>query len=182
MIELIKLASNSKTRPDTIAQLGASFDEWFPLYEIITPNRIAAFISQAAIETCYFNYFTELGNKEYFQKYEPNTSIGKILGNKFPGDGYKYRGRGIFQLTGRANHVSFGKRLGVDLENHPELGAEIPLATHIACQFWKDRRLNSYADTKDIKEITRRINGGMNAYDKRKNMFDKLLGAGGNQN
>lgn len=78
-----------------------------------------------------FTPIEERGNKDYFNKYEPNTSIGKALGNIYPGDGYLFRGRGYIQLTGRSNYYKFGSLLGIDLANNPELANRPDIAWNI---------------------------------------------------
>lgn len=86
---------------------------------------------------------------------------GGRLGNVKPGDGYRYRGRGLIQLTGRANYARFGQMLGLDLEGDPDLAAQAANAALIAGAFWNDRGLNALADRRDIRGITRAINGGV---------------------
>ncbi len=107
-----------------IEELLEGFYTFFPKYKITTPRRIAAFIAQAAHESGKFQWFTELGNRSYFNKYEPRTSIGKRLGNTVSGDGYKYRGRGIFQLTGRWNYQRYSELISLDLVNNPSIASE----------------------------------------------------------
>ncbi|RYD41870.1 MAG: glycoside hydrolase, partial [Verrucomicrobiaceae bacterium] len=79
-----------------------------------------------------------------------------------------YKGRGIFQLTGRANYDTFGKKLGADFINHPELAADPRYAVLTACEYWNSHSLSTYADRDDLNTITRRINGGTNGIDDRK--------------
>jgi putative chitinase len=143
-------------------EVATALNWWLPKYSINTEKRIDNFLAQVRHETGGLRWWRELGGKSYFNKYEPNTSIGKRLGNTTPGDGYKYRGRGIFQLTGRHNYQTMGLKLGLDLINHPELAEEPFNAVRIACQYWDDRNLNRFADIDDATSITRRINGGLN--------------------
>ena len=84
------------------------------------------------------------------------------LGNTISGDGVLYHGRGIFQLTGRANYRSMGGKISVGLEDEPHLAAEGDVSLRTACEYWKPRRLDVPADSNDIREVTRRINGGFN--------------------
>jgi putative chitinase len=84
------------------------------------------------------------------------------------GDGYLYRGRGLFQVTGRANYARMGHALGIDLEASPELLATPKLASRSAGCFWQSHGLNIYADTGEFEKLTRRINGGLNGLDDRK--------------
>ncbi|PPQ29695.1 peptidoglycan-binding protein [Rhodopila globiformis] len=84
------------------------------------------------------------------------------LGNTRPGDGVRYKGRGLIQLTGRSNYAAYGKILGLDLVARPEIAAEPKTALLIACEFWTQHKLNALADKDDLIRITRRINGGLN--------------------
>jgi len=96
------------------------------------------------------------------------------LGNTQPGDGRRYKGRGIFQLTGRANYVTYGNKLGVDLVNDPPLAATPEISVRTAMEYWKTRGLNAFADANDIFTITRRINGGTNGLDDRRSYLAKI--------
>ena len=97
----------------------------------------------------------------------------KDLGNVKKGDGRLYKGRGLLQLTGRANYAEYGKALGVDLENNPAMAAEPALSLKIACEYWKRRKLNPDCDRDDIRATTRRINGGLNGLEDRSNYIRK---------
>jgi peptidoglycan hydrolase-like protein with peptidoglycan-binding domain len=96
-----------------------------------------------------------------------------MLGNNQPGDGYRFRGRGFIQLTGRANYTDIGRRIGLDLANNPDLAAEPSNALLCAAGFWDRGKLNQYADQNNINIITQRINGGHNGLADRKNEFAK---------
>jgi putative chitinase len=84
------------------------------------------------------------------------------LGNNQPGDGVKFKGRGLIMITGRCNYTRYGKLLGLDLVNKPTLAAEPVNAVSIAIAYWSEHGLNAFADKDDIETITRRINGGLN--------------------
>ncbi len=84
------------------------------------------------------------------------------LGNNQPGDGVKFKGRGLIMITGRYNYTSYGKLLGLDLIDKPTLAADPVNAVAIAVAYWNDHGLNAFADKDDIETITRRINGGLN--------------------
>ena len=101
----------------------------------------------------------------------------KDLGNTEPGDGPRYKGRGLLQLTGRANYRKLGAILGVDLENRPELAAEPVLSLRIACEYWKSRRINDPCDSDDLREVTRRVNGGYNGLEDRQANLAKAKAA-----
>lgn len=147
------------------------------LYSIDTPARQAAFLAQVAHESGLFVYVRELWGPTVAQQgYEGRAD----LGNTEPGDGLKFRGRGLIQVTGRANYAKMGAELGLDLLNHPEL-LELPSnAALSAAQFWTDHSLNQYADSGDFETLTRRINGGLNGLENREaiwNLAKAALGA-----
>ena len=85
---------------------------------------------------------------------------GGRMGNKAPGDGIKYRGRGFVQLTGKSNYAKFGKLIGVDLVNNPDLASDPKIAARIATAYWKDRGLGEKARRGDLEAVTRGIQGG----------------------
>lgn len=155
-------------------KLVKGFYSYFPGYEIIATKRIVAFIAQAAHETGGFKWFYELGRKNYFNKYEPKTSLGKKLGNTQIGDGYRFRGRGIFHLTGRYNYLKYSKLIGLDLIQSPDIAADPIVACQIACEYWKQNQLNPLADDGNFREITRRINGGYSGWIDRLRYYDLL--------
>jgi predicted chitinase len=158
-----------------IEEIVEGFYTFFPKYEITTVKRIAAFLAQAAHETGGFKSFTEAGSKGYFDKYEPHTPLGKKLGNTEPGDGFKYRGRGIFQLTGRWNYKHYSELLGMDLVNNPDNASKPEIACHIACEYWKQNNLNTLADKEDTRAITTHIEGGDHDLDKRLKNYQLAL-------
>lgn len=140
-------------------------------YDIMTPLREAAFLAQIAHESAELKYFEEiwgpsLAQRRYDPAYkDPNgklKSLAPRLGNTQAGDGYRYRGRGPVQLTGRANYRSIGKAIGVDLENNPDLAADPSQAFRIAGAFWKIKKLNQVADTGNFAKVTSGVNGGTN--------------------
>jgi putative chitinase len=100
-----------------------------------------------------------------------NPRKARDLGNTEPGDGYRYRGRGFMQITGRAAYREMGRKIGVDLEGNPDLAAQPLYALMTAAAFWDGRRLNDYADQDNIEIITKRINGGHNGLPDRKARF-----------
>ena len=143
-----------------------AFNNVFPSYGINTPRRIAAFLGQVGVESGELRYDKELASK--YNKKDPNNrfeSVGtlyegrKNLGNTQVGDGPKFIGRGILQLTGRANYENMSKVLGIDLVNNPELACDPEVSTKIACEYFKKRGLLELADEWNLDEITRRVNG-----------------------
>lgn len=162
-------------------------------YAINTPLRIAHFISQVAYESECLKYCAE--NLNYsadalrinFEEYFPNTKIAeeyannpdKIAnriyahkmknGNEESGDGWNYRGRGLFQLKGRDNYTKCSEAIKIDLVNKPDLLVlNVNVALAATCWFWKNRRLNTFADQDNIKVVTRLINGGYTGLEDRK--------------
>lgn len=139
-------------------------------FGIVTPERIACFIAQLAHESGSFKYVRELASG---QAYEGR----KDLGNTEPGDGVRFKGRGLIQITGRTNYTTLSQTFGQDFITHPEL-LETPLwACMSAGWFWNTRHLNEYADKLDFLKISIRINGinratGLpNGYDDRLKRF-----------
>jgi predicted chitinase len=100
-------------------------------------------------------------------RYDPPTKLAAKLGNTQAGDGYRFRGAGPLQLTGRENFRRAGKALGLDLEAHPELAFTPEVGFRLAAWFWREHGLNELADARDFDKITLRINGGYNGKDDR---------------
>jgi putative chitinase len=143
-------------------------NQWMPTYGISTPARQASFLSQVAHETSQLRFLRELwGPTEQQKRYEGR----KDLGNTQPGDGSRYRGRGLIQTTGRANYAACGKALDVDLLAHPELLETPEYAVRSACLFWLMRGLNTLADAGDQVAVTKRVNGGTNGLAERLAFF-----------
>ena len=99
---------------------------------------------------------------------------GGRLGNA-KDEGYKYRGRGIIQLTGKNNYKYYGEKLNIDLVNNPDLAKEADTAIEIALLFWKEKECGLYAKMGDVKTVTKLINGGYNGLDDRQKRFDSIL-------
>ncbi len=103
-----------------------------------------------------------------------NFVYGGRMGNVSSGDGYKYRGRGYIQLTGRETYREVGKIAGLDLEGHPELAAKQEHAVKIACAFWTWKKVNAACDASDFTAATKKINGGTNGLDDRLDWLTKV--------
>jgi putative chitinase len=129
-------------------------------YGIDSDLRIAHFVAQTCHESDSFCTTVEYSDGRYLEGRSD-------LGNTQPGDGPRYKGRGLIQLTGRANYKRYGDLLGLDLIGNPELAADPATSLVIACEYWKLKGLNAPADQDDIKTITRRINGGLNGLEDR---------------
>lgn len=161
-------------------------------FEINTPLRVAHFLAQVAHESGSLRYVSENLNysakalRAVFGKYFPtdpdaeefarqpekiaNRVYADRMGNgdEASGDGWRYRGRGLIQLTGKDNYQRFGQAVDQDAVASPDQLAENPdLAVATAGWYWDSRNLNEYADQDDIKQITRRINGGYNGLEDR---------------
>lgn len=155
--------------------LGAGIATAFPQYSITSDLQIVHWIAQATHETEEFRYLTELGDAAYFAQYEGRAD----LGNTQPGDGFTYRGRGIFQITGRWNYAHFGAEIGEPLETNPDLAAQPDIAVKIACQFWKERQIGVPADADWLVGVTRKINGGLNGLADRQAILTRVRGVCG---
>jgi putative chitinase len=177
-------AAFPQAKPQRIAELYEGFLEAFDLFEINTPARQAAFLAQCAHESGNFNAMVE--NLNYgakglmgtFHKYfldeatalhyerKPELIANRVYANRMgngdeaSGDGYRYRGRGLIQVTGKSNYAACGEALGADLLSEPELLETSPGAVLSAGWFWAANNLNQYADAGDILTMTKRINGG----------------------
>ncbi|NNA29158.1 glycoside hydrolase family 19 protein [Pseudomonas lundensis] len=145
-------------------------------FQIIGTKRVAAFIAQIGHESGQFRYVRELGGDQYLSKYDTG-SLAKRLGNtpEADGDGQKYRGRGLIQITGRANYITCGEALALDLVNHPELLEKPQHACMSAAWFWASRGLNTLADEGQFDKITLRINGGQNGAADRQALYARAL-------
>ena len=151
-------------------ELALSANVHFPAYGIMdSPLRLAHFMAQLCHESGSFRYMEEIASGA---AYEGRSD----LGNVFPGDGKRFKGRGPIQLTGRANYRAFGRKIGIDLERHPEIAAVPSIGLLTALEYWADRGLNAYADADDIRAVTRRVNGGLNGIADREAHLRKIKG------
>lgn len=153
-------------RDKIVDDLEKYFDKYLQEYEVNTLLRVSHFLAQAAHESDSFKTLEEYASGLAYEG-------RKDLGNTQTGDGRRFKGRGIIQLTGRANYREYGKALGVDLENNPDLAKDPEISVRTALEYWKRKKLNSFADKDDILTITRRINGGTNGLDDRKKYLDR---------
>lgn len=138
-------------------------------FGIDTPQRQASFLAQVAHESGQLRFTRELWGPTPAQRaYEGRVD----LGNTAPGDGFRYRGRGLIQITGRSNYRQCGTMLDFDLLNNPELLEGPTLASRSAAWFWQKRGLNDLADKDDQVAICKRINGGTNGLQDRLAFYD----------
>ena len=184
-----------------------ALSQLLPDYDINTPNRIAAFVAQCSHESGGFTtlkenlnykpqslrrlfpkYFTDdaIAN-QYCARPDKQAAIGSRIyanrmgnGDESSGDGYRYCGRGLIQLTGRSNYQSFADSIEVDgrplkIDEVPEYLATFEGAAQSACWFWETNKLNQWADAGDILTLTKRINGGTIGLDDRKKHYEHAL-------
>lgn len=126
--------------------------------ECTTPLRTCHALAQFAFESNYFRAWVEADDGRHFAQYDGN----KKLGNDQPGDGARYRGRGLVQLTGRSNYTLAARALRFDLVERPELAGLPEVAARVAGWYWRAWGCNAPADRDDIEGVTRLINGGLN--------------------
>ena len=158
--------ANGERQNAIITAVGEVLAATLDSFAINTRLRIAHFLGQTCHESAGFRTTEEFASGEQYERRAD-------LGNNKPGDGPRYKGRGLLQLTGRANYKTFGDLLGVELEEKPELAAEPVLSLKIACEFWKKKNLNQWCDSDDIVTLTRRINGGTKGLDERRTFTSK---------
>jgi putative chitinase len=180
----------------------SAISEILPVYEINTPERVAAFIAQCAHESGNFKFLKENLNyraaslRKVFPKYFADDAIAadyagrankqeaiasRIYANRMgngdeaSGDGFRYLGRGLIQLTGKNNYTLFAAAIDTPLEQIPEYLQTFEGAVQSACWFWEQNNLNQWADKKDILTLTKRINGGTIGLDDRIKHFNHAL-------
>lgn len=147
--------------------LGVGANMHLRSYDITTGRRLAHFLGQTAHESGRFRHFVEIwGPSPTQQRYEGRRALGNVR----PGDGRRYLGRGIIQLTGRANYRDAGARLGLPLEASPELAARPDIAVLVAADYWRSRNINDAADDDDLEQVTWLINGGTNGIEDRREL------------
>lgn len=194
--EYVTAAQLKKIAPTVSATAIETFlpyiNRFLPQYDVTTPRRIAAFLAQVLHESGGLKYVRELwGPTTQQKKYERdfnqpwNNKLKKtdrnvlayMLGNSEPGDGARFKGHGLIQVTGRANHLQCSKDLFNDarLIENPKLLTVPEYAVLSAFWFWKKRKLNPTADFGDVKAVTKIVNGGKNGLDERIAYFDKAI-------
>lgn len=145
--------------------------DWYPHvlsacleFEITGPVRIAAFLAQVGHESGGFIYVREIwGPTPAQQRYEGRADLGNFV----PGDGSRFRGRSLIQVTGRANYQSVADALGIDCVSRPDLLEQPQNAARASAWWWANNGCNELADGGDFRALTRRINGGHNGLDDR---------------
>lgn len=179
-----------------IDQWCQALNQLLPDYGIDTPQRVAAFLAQCAHESGGFVFLKENLNykaaslRKVFPKYFPTDELAaqyanqperianRIYGNRMgngdeaSGDGYRYCGRGLIQLTGHDNYQNFADSIGVTPEEASHYLETFEGAVQGACWFWENNNLNQYADSDDILTMTKRINGGTIGLEDRKKHYE----------
>ena len=175
-------------------------DNILPAEGIDTKERVNAFLAQCGHESGGFTNFAEnlnysaKGLRRVFGKYFPTDALAaeferkpekianKVYANRMgnsteaSGDGFKYRGRGFIQLTGKDNYINFSKDTGIDIVSNPdEAFKDKSILLKTAIWFWNKRNLNALADKKDILGITKKINGGTIGLEERQSLYNKLM-------
>lgn len=145
------------------------FKTSFAKYTINTPLRISHFLAQVGHESLSLIYTQELASGAAYEG-------RKDLGNTEKGDGVRFKGRGLIQLTGRDNYTSYSKYSGFDFmkKGNERLIATTPkYSLDVSLWFWKTKKLNRYADNDNIRSVTRRVNGGYNGLEDRQQYLDR---------
>jgi len=176
-----------------------ALQQLLPQYEINTSERIAAFLAQCAHESGGFVFIKENLNyrwqslRKVFPKYFPTDALAqqyekqpekianRVYANRMgngpeeSGDGYKFCGRGLIQVTGRENYSWFAASLQITPEEASEYMETFEGAAQSACWFWESNNLNQWADKRDILTLTKRINGGTIGLEDRKKHYEHCL-------
>lgn len=137
-----------------------AFNATLEKYDISTSLRLAHFLAQVGHESGSLHYVEEIASGVAYEG-------RKDLGNVRAGDGKRFKGRGLIQITGRANYQKYGDEIGIDFIANPQLLASPLYAVDSAGWFWNGHGLNTLADVDDLTHITRRINGGTNGINDR---------------
>lgn len=186
-----QLAQALKMSPAKAEEWIDAINETFERFDISTPERQACFLGQCAHESAGFtalkenlNYSAEGLTKVWPKRFpsldaaqpyhrNPEKIANKVYadrmgnGDEASGDGFKYRGRGLIQLTGKDNYEACGEALGADLVGDPDQVSSPKFAALSAGWFWDKNKLNQYADSNDMTTLTKRINGGTHGIDDR---------------
>ncbi len=146
---------------EIIEGMGISFATTVEKYDINTPLRIAHFLAQVAHESDGFCTTEEYASGRAYEN-------RKDLGNTHEGDGPLFKGRGLLQLTGRANYRAVGEKIDEALEARPLLVNDPATYLLVSCVFWADKKINPHCDADDIISVTHIVNGGLNGLPSRK--------------
>ena len=152
-----------------LAVIAKTINQDLEKYNVTTSKRLADFLAQLGHESLGLTIIYEMGGRAYFNKYDGRRD----LGNTVKGDGYRYRGRGAIQTTGKANYALLKKETGIDFIGQPDLAASDAYLILTALLFWKRNGLIRYSDRGDFKGLTKRINGGYNGLKDRQDWLVK---------
>jgi putative chitinase len=175
-----------------------ALSEALPDYDINSPQRVASFLAQCGHESGGFTaikenlnykaeslvrvwpkYFNASNANDYAHNQEKiaNRAYANRMGNgdEASGDGYRFCGRGLIQLTGRSNYQAFADSIQEDINNLPDYLATFEGCVQSACWFWEANNLNQYADNYDLLTMTKKINGGTLGLDDRTARYKKAL-------
>jgi putative chitinase len=176
-----------------------ALSQLLPDYDINTPQRIAAFVAQCSHESGGFVALKENLNyravtlRKIFPKYFPTDELANAFagkpemianrvyasrmgnGDEASGDGFRYCGRGLIQLTGKSNYQAFADSLEMNVEDVPDYLSTFEGAAQSACWFWESNNLNQWADKGDILTLTKRINGGTIGLEDRIKHYDHAM-------
>lgn len=165
---MLSLNQLQEIMPHAPAQYLDALNSAMDLFQINTCNRMAAFLANVAVESNQLRWMNEIWGPDAAQlRYDPPDELAAKLGNTEKGDGYKYRGAGPIQITGKANFKKYGDKLGLDLVNNPDLARDFSVGLKLATAYWDDHKLNDPADDCLFDKIIVAINGGMNGADQR---------------
>ena len=177
----------------------SALERCLPDYDINSPQRVAAFIAQCAHESGNFKflkenlnyraeslvkvwprYFPDMATAKRYEKRQEmiaNRAYANRMGNgpEESGDGWKFCGRGLIQLTGRNNYQAFADSIETDIEEIPAYLQTFEGAVQSACWFWETNKLNQWADQGDVLTVTKRINGGTLGLEDRKKHYQHAL-------
>lgn len=188
-----------KTSASKLEQFVDPLNATLERFDISTPERVAAFLAQCGHESGGFNFMKENlnysadGLLKVFPKYfkdrataeayarKPQKIASRVYGGRMgngpeaTGEGYKYCGRGLIQITGKANYMNMAEDLGIDPDQIDEYCETVEGACMSAGWFWDVNELNHLADSQDIKSMTKRINGGFNGLDDRIEHYEHAM-------
>lgn len=196
---MIELTSKIKSQFPNLNISVEELDSLLEKYEINTVNRVAGFFAQCAHESGNFkvkvenlNYSADSLNR-VFPKYFKNAGVDANLyarqpekianrvyanrmgnGDESSGDGWRYRGRGFIQLTGKDNYQGFANSIGRDLNSVIDYLAQDDGAMESALYYWKSRNINSTCDSDNIESMTKKVNGGTNGLEDRRAKYEKF--------
>lgn len=158
--QILTVMPNARAKVDIYLPL---LNRYMAEFKINTPLRVQYFLATIAVESAELRYTTELGSRQYFDKYDTGK-LAQSLGNTQAkdGDGYLYRGRGLIQITGKANYEKYKTFCGFDVVANPDLLAQPLGATRSACWFFATHGCLSLSDADNTLGVRKAVNGGTN--------------------